>query len=79
MEIVVHVERFVDGSRRVAAISQVLGTASEGFAMEDLFHFEVEQFAEGKMRGNCRYTGAKPQFLAKFHMNNIALPSWVQT
>ncbi len=80
VDLVVHVGRFADGSRRVAAITQVLGASQEGFAMEDLLRFEVEGFSEdGRLRGACRYTGAKPKFLSKFLLNNIAVPQWVAT
>jgi hypothetical protein len=69
----------VDGTRRVATISQVLGASSqEGFDMEDLFTFEAEGFTPGgDLKGACRYTGAKPKFLEKFHLNNVPVPAWL--
>ena len=80
VDLVVHVGRFVDGSRRIAAISQVLGSSQEGFQMEDLFVFESEGFTpEGKLQGTCRYTGKVPKCLAKFRINNVPIPSWVKT
>ena len=80
-DLVVHVARFVDGTRRLASISQVLGSSpQEGFDMEDLFAFDAEGFTpEGRLKGVCRYTGAKPKFLEKFHLNNVAVPSWLTT
>lgn len=78
IELVVHMGRFADGSRRVSAISQVKGVSQEEFIMEDLFVFEVEGFSpEGLLRGQCRYTGAKPAFASKFANNNVPLPAWV--
>ena len=80
VDLVIHVARFADGSRRVSAISQVLGISSqqEGFDMEDVFTFEAEGFStEGALRGACRYTGAVPKFLAKFRLNNVAIPAWL--
>jgi len=80
VDLVVHVGRFADGSRRISAITQVLGASQEGFSMEDLFTFESEGFSpDGKLSGVCRYTGVKPKFLSKFSLNNITLPSWVKT
>jgi len=80
VDLVVHVARFTDGSRRVSTISQVLGISQEGFDMEDVFTFEAEGFStEGALRGACRYTGAVPKFLAKFRLNNVAIPSWLTT
>ena len=78
VDLVVHVERFVDGSRRVAAISQVMGVSEQGFVTEELFGFRTEGFsADGQLRGVCEYTGVKPKFLHKFQRNNIPIPSWL--
>ena len=80
VDLVVHLGRYADGSRRIAAITQVLGTSQEGFALEDLFLFESQGFApDGRLRGVCRYTGAKPKFLSKFHLANVEVPAWVAT
>lgn len=81
VDLVIHVARFVDGTRRLAAISQVLGSSpQEGFDMEDLFTFDAEGFTpEGRLKGICRYTGAKPKFLEKFHLNNVPVPAWLTT
>ncbi|PIQ84223.1 MAG: hypothetical protein COV75_03350 [Candidatus Omnitrophica bacterium CG11_big_fil_rev_8_21_14_0_20_63_9] len=79
VDLVVHLGRFADGSRRVATISQVLGSAQTGFHMEDLFTFESSGFSsDGQLRGECRYTGAKPKFLSKFQLNNVEVPSWIK-
>jgi pilus assembly protein CpaF len=78
VDLIIHIGRFADGSRHVAAITQVLGVSQEGFELEDLFVFEGEGFtAAGQLRGAYRYTGAKPKCLAKFHLNNVDVPSWV--
>ena len=75
VDVVVHVGRFADGSRRVAAITQVLGSSQEGFQMEDLFALDAEGFSEdGRLRGTCRYTGVRPKCLAKFRLNNVPVP-----
>jgi len=80
VELIVHMARYVDGSRRIAAISQVLGSSEEGFQLEELFTFEPKGFSpDGKLHGVCRYTGARPRFLQKFRLNNIPVPQWVIT
>ena len=81
VDLVIHVGRFVDGTRRVATISQVLGASPrEGFEMEDLFVFEAAGFTpEGQLKGACRYTGAKPKCVEKFRLNNVPVPAWVKT
>ena len=78
VDLVVHVGRFVDGSRRISSISQVLGSSQEGFQMEDVFVFDAQGFTpEGRLQGTCRYTGAAPTYLSKFQLNNVPLPAWL--
>ena len=80
VDIVIHLGRFADGSRRVAAISQVLGASQEGYMTEDLFVLDIEGFSpESQLKWTCRYTGAKPKFLSKFHSSNVPIPAWVTT
>jgi pilus assembly protein CpaF len=78
VDLVVHMARFVDGSRRVASVMQVLGVSDRGFQLEELFKFQTEGFSpDGRMQGGHVYTGARPKFLDKFRFNNVEVPSWV--
>ena len=81
LDLVVHMGRFADGSRRVSAISQVLGMTADGFELEDVLVFEAQQFTpEGKLRGTHRYTGVSPKkLLSKFRLNNVEVPAWLAT
>jgi pilus assembly protein CpaF len=80
VDLVVHMARFVEGSRRIASITQVLGASKEGFQMEDLFTFDPQGFSpEGRLQGVCRFTGARPKFLRKFEFSNVPVPSWMTT
>lgn len=79
IDLVVHVARYADGSRRVANISQVMGTNSEGYVLEELFKWESSGYTDdGRMVGECRYTEKTPKFLDKFKLANVAVPSWVK-
>ncbi|HEX9779783.1 MAG TPA: ATPase, T2SS/T4P/T4SS family [bacterium] len=78
VDLVVHVGRFVDGSRRVETITQVHGVSQEGFELEELFVFETGDYsADGEMHGTHRYTGARPRVLSKFRLHNVQPPGWV--
>jgi pilus assembly protein CpaF len=80
IDLVIHMGRFADGSRRVASITQVLGATATGFQLEDLFVFDVSEFGQdGTLRGGLRYTGARPKFFTKFQLNNVPLPEWMQS
>jgi pilus assembly protein CpaF len=78
VDVVVHLARFADGSRRIASIAHVLDTVSGGFQIEELFAFDVKGFRpDGKLEGTLRYTGARPKFLPKFQVNNVPIPRWM--
>jgi pilus assembly protein CpaF len=79
VDLIVHLMRFADGRRCIGAITQVLGNAQEGIAIEDLFSLDTEGRPEGEARQGLRYTGAKPKFLSKFRFNNVEVPAWVKT
>lgn len=78
VDVVVHLSRFADGSRRIASIAQVLGLSSGQMTLEPLFVFEVTGFAAGgRLEGSYRYTGARPKCLEKFRDNNVEVPAWI--
>jgi len=78
VNLVVHLARFADGSRKISTISQVMGVSPDGFVLEDVFRFDASGFANnGKLGGELRYTGARPKFLAKFELANVPVPKWL--
>ena len=78
VDLVVHLARYADGSRRIASIAQVSEQLERGVRLEELFAFDVNGFrSEGTMEGTLRYTGVRPKCLAKFQMNNIPIPKWI--
>lgn len=80
VELIVHMARFADGSRRIAAITHVAGLSEKGFMLEDLFTFDVQKFAEGgALHGGLCYTGVRPSFLRKFQLNNVPIPAWLSS
>lgn len=80
VELIVHMARFADGSRRIAAITHMVGLSEKGFVLEDLFTFDVQRFSEdGELHGGLRYAGARPSFLRKFQLNNVPIPAWLSS
>lgn len=78
VDVVVHLARYADGSRRIASIAHVLGSSQGGFQLEELFAFEVRGFQpDGTLEGGLRYTGVRPKFLQKFHVSNVPIPAWM--
>ena len=76
LDMVVHLERMQDGSRRVTAITEVQGMESDVITLQDLFMFKIESFApDGTVTGALRSTGLRPFFVTKFENKGIDLPN----
>ena len=75
LDLIVHLERLEDGSRRVTAITEVQRMESDVITMQDLFTFKVESIASDKtVIGELKPTGLRPIFLHKFEKHGIELP-----
>jgi pilus assembly protein CpaF len=60
---VVQVSRLSDGTRKVIAISEIVGMEGDMINMQDIFLFERQGIDEiGKVRGWFRASGIRPQF-----------------
>jgi len=75
IDLVVHVERMRDGTRRVVQVSEVQGMEGESIVMQDLFVFEQTGIQNGRVVGALKPTGLRPKFAEKFAINNIELPT----
>lgn len=57
LEIIVHLGRLGDGSRRVLEITEIVGLSGEAYQMNPLFAFEKEGMdEEGKIKGSLKRT-----------------------
>jgi len=73
-ELIVHLDRVKDGSRKVVKVSEVQGMESETIVMQDMFVYEYYGFEQGIVRGELKPTGLRPQFMEKLTSSNIQLP-----
>ena len=63
INIIVHVARLSDGSRRMMKISEVTGMEGDAIMMQDLFEFALTATdANGKVHGNYRSTGIRSAY-----------------
>lgn len=64
IQLVVQISRFLDGSRKIRAISECLGLDEKGnYKFHDLYRFEAKGLsADGKLLGEIVPTGAVPTF-----------------
>ena len=75
LDLIVHLERLEDGSRRVTSITEVQRMESDVITLQELFKFQVEQVNPGRGGySHLRGTGLRPTFLTKFERRGIALP-----
>jgi pilus assembly protein CpaF len=75
LDMIVHLERLEDGSRRVTAITEVQRMESDVITLQDLFEFKVERVTpERVVVGSLRPTGLRPTFLHKFEKRGVTLP-----
>jgi len=74
IELVVHLERLKDGSRKIVNVSEVQGMEGDTIVMQDLFVFQHAGIKDGRVMGKLVPTGLRPRFLEKFTANGIELP-----
>ena len=76
LDLVVHMERMRDGTRKVTKVSEVQGMEGDSITMQDLFYFEQTEIKNGRVVGDHRATGLRPKFAEKFAVTNIS--TWLR-
>jgi pilus assembly protein CpaF len=74
IDLVVHESRLSDGSRKVTAISEIVGIEGTQLVMQDIFEFAQTGLGEGgKVQGYFRATGAVPTFFEELKARGLEL------
>ncbi len=75
LDLVVHISRLRDGTRRVTGIDEVIGMEGETVTLGDLFAFDFEAgFTEdGHFAGELKPTGIRPMFSDRLEQQGISL------
>ena len=76
VDLIVHMNRLKDGTRRFVNITEVQGMEGDIITLQDLFQFDFSMGfdEEGKSRGIIKSTGLKPRFLNRLHDIGIDVP-----
>jgi pilus assembly protein CpaF len=75
LDLIVHLERLEDGSRKVTCITEVQRMESDVVTLQDIFEFKIDQVTSDRVvLGSLRSTGLRPTFLNKFEKHGITLP-----
>jgi pilus assembly protein CpaF len=76
VNLVVHVTRQSDGTRKVTAITEITGMEVDIIAMQDIFLFEKGGVSPGgRVTGRFRATGIRPKCCDRMAASGIHLPS----
>jgi pilus assembly protein CpaF len=76
LDLIVHLDRLDDGSRRVTSITEVQRMEADVITLQELFKFEVERLTEERVViGRLAPTGMRPTFLHKFERRGLPLPT----
>jgi pilus assembly protein CpaF len=76
LDLIVHIERVADGSRKVTRITEVQRMEGDQVTLQDLFAFKVHGLTTaGSIDGDLESTGLHPTFKDQFSRRGMTLPS----
>jgi len=74
LDVVIHLSRLSDGSRRVMSIAEIVGMEGEIITMQDVFVFERHDVDDdGNVIGEFRATGVRPKFTERLQAYGIRI------
>ena len=77
IELIIHLERMKDGTRKVVQVSEVQGLEGDTIVLQDLFIFKHTAIKDGQVFGEIKSTGLRPKFTTKLRAYGIDLPEKV--
>ncbi len=77
LDVVIHLSRLQDGTRRVVAVTEVEGLEGDTIVMQDIFKFDYSagRDEDGRFLGSIQPTGIRPKFTEKLGHMGITLPA----
>ena len=77
VDLIVHVARLKDGTRRVTHVTEVEGMEGEIITLQDLFLFDYGMGVDddGRYKGRLKATGIRPTFSEELENQGIRLPA----
>ena len=73
IDLIIHVERLHDGSRKVTKICEVQGMEGDVIVLQDLFQFQQTGFEANRILGHHASLGIRPRFLTELERKNVHL------
>jgi pilus assembly protein CpaF len=76
LDVVIHLERLIDGTRRVVGVTEVQRMEGDVITTQDLFAFKVDDVdGDGVVHGRLEGTGVRPTFGPKLERRGVKLPA----
>jgi pilus assembly protein CpaF len=77
VDVIVHIHRLRDGTRRVTHVTEVVGMEGDIITLQDLFLFDYGMGLDdqGQYRGFLKATGIRPSFSEHLENVGITLPA----
>jgi pilus assembly protein CpaF len=75
LQLVVHLERLRDGTRKITHIAEIQGMEGDVITMTDIFVFEQTGLENGRVIGRLRPTGLRPKFMDQIEQSGIHIPA----
>ena len=75
IDVVIQVERLVDGSRKVVSLQEITGMEGNVITMQEIYSFEQKGVdKDGVVSGNFRTHGVRPKFFEQFARMGVPVP-----
>ena len=75
LDLIVHLSRLRDGTRRITHISEVMGMEGDVIVLQDLYLYDYGMGIDedGKFLGELKSTGIRPGFTERLANNGVVL------
>jgi len=78
VDLIIHVARLGDGSRKIVSITEIVGIEGEKITMQEIFVFtQTGVDEEGRVVGEFTPTGAVPTFVEELRAKGVSLDQTV--
>jgi pilus assembly protein CpaF len=75
LDMIIQVSRLTDGTRKITAVTEVVGMEGDVITLQDIFVFEKRGIDQnGKLLGRFRATGIRPKFAERLELAGIEVP-----
>jgi len=74
IQLIIHQSRMKDGSRKITRISEIVGMEGDVITLQDIFLFEEQGLAGGKVQGVFKGSGVTPKFLPAMEARGVTVP-----